>query len=63
MSEGALRPAGARLRRFAFIYSAAAAISVFPEGADMIRATLEVSHSVDQHRAQRDAGNSGQEAP
>lgn len=29
----------------------------------MIRAMLEVSHSVDQRRAQKDAGNSGQEAP
>lgn len=63
MSEGSLWPAGTRLRRFAFILSAAAAIRGFPAGADMIRAKSVVGHSVDQCKAQRDAGNAWQDAP
>lgn len=63
MSEGSLWPAGAGLRCFAFILSAAAAIRGFPAGADMFRAKSVVGHSVDQCRAQRDAGNAWQDAP
>lgn len=61
--EGPLRPAGAGQRCLAFILTAAATIRRFSAGADMIRAMFEVGHSVDQHKTQKDAGNSWQGIP